>query len=40
VQTAETFSNKRNLDMLVVIKKVCGHVKTLVLLRRPFDCFC
>jgi len=25
-------SDKRNLDMMVVIKKVCGHVKLLVLL--------
>jgi len=32
-------SEKRNLDMLVVIKNVCGHVKPLVLLR-PFDYFC
>jgi len=32
-------SDKRNLDMLVVIKKVSGHVKPVVLLR-PFDYFC
>jgi len=29
-------SDKRNLDMLVVIRRFCGHVKPLVLLR-PFD---
>jgi len=38
VQTAETF-NKRNLDMLVIIKNVCGHVKPRVFLR-SFDYFC
>jgi len=32
-------SDKRNLDMLVVIKKVYVHIKPLVLLR-PFDYFC
>jgi len=32
-------SHKRNLDMLDVIKRACGHVKPLVLLQ-PFDYFC
>jgi len=32
-------SDKRNLDMLVVIKRVCGHVKLLALLR-PLGYFC
>jgi len=32
-------SDKRNLDILVVINKLSGHVKLLVLLR-IFDYFC